>query len=75
MLTAFGKFAPTNTLSAIPSILATAASAPLGLAATAGAIGSKVASTKMTKTQINKLAALMRMGGKSTKKIKGKENE
>jgi hypothetical protein len=75
MLTAFGKFAPTNTLSAIPSILATAASAPLGLAATAGAIGSKVASTKMTKNEINKLAAFMRMGGKSTKKVKGATNE
>ena len=71
ILSQFGKFAPTSAISSIPSILATAASAPLGLAATAGAIGSKMVSTKMKKSDIEKLAALMRMGGKSTKKIKG----
>lgn len=75
ILSQFGRFAPTSAVSSIPSILATAASAPLGLAATAGAIGSKVASTKMKKAEMQKLAALMRMGGKSTKKVKGKENE
>jgi hypothetical protein len=71
ILTSIGKLAPTSAISSIPSILATAASAPLGLAATAGAIGSKMASTKMTKNQIDKLAAFMRMGGKSAKKNKG----
>jgi len=75
ILTGIGKFAPTSAISSIPSILATAASAPLGLAATAGAIGSKMASTKMTKNQIDKLAAFMRMGGKPIKKVKGKQNE
>jgi len=73
ILSNIGKLAPTNAISSIPSILATAASAPLGLAATAGAIGSKMASTKMTKNQIDKLAAFMRMGGKSAKKVKGTE--
>jgi hypothetical protein len=71
ILSNIGKFAPTSAVSSIPSILATAASAPIGLAATAGAIGSKMASTKMKKGDIEKLAALMRMGGKSTKKVKG----
>lgn len=71
ILSGIGKLAPTSAISSIPSILATAASAPIGLAATAGAIGSKMASTKMKKGDIEKLAALMRMGGKSTKKVKG----
>jgi hypothetical protein len=75
ILSQFGRFAPTSAVSSIPSILATAASAPLGLAATAGAIGSKMASTKMKKAEMEKLAAFMRMGGKPTKKVKGKENE
>lgn len=73
ILSQFGRFAPTSAISSIPSILATAASAPLGLAATAGAIGSKMASTKMKKGDIQKLAALMRAGGKPRKKIKGTE--
>jgi hypothetical protein len=73
ILSQFGRFAPTSAVSSIPSILATAASAPLGLAATAGAIGSRMASTKMKKAEMEKLAALMRMGGKSTKKVKGTE--
>jgi hypothetical protein len=71
ILSQFGRFAPTSAVSSIPSILATAASAPLGLAATAGAIGSRIASTKMKQNELNKLAAVMRMGGKSTKKVKG----
>ena len=75
MLSQFGKFAPTSAVSSIPSILATAASAPLGLAATAGAIGSRIASTRMKQKEMNKLAALMRAGAKSPKKSKGKENE
>lgn len=73
MLSQIGRFAPTSAVSSIPSILATAASAPLGLAATAGAIGSKVASTRMKKAEMQKLAALMRAGGKSPKKSKGIE--
>jgi hypothetical protein len=73
VLSQFGRFAPTSAVSSIPSILATAASAPLGLAATAGAIGSKMAATKMKKGEIEKIAALMRMGGKPTKKVKGTE--
>jgi hypothetical protein len=73
ILSQFGRFAPTNAVSSIPSILATAASAPLGLAATAGAIGSKVASTRMKKAEMQKLAALMRAGGKAPKKNKGTE--
>jgi hypothetical protein len=67
LTTAFGKFAPTNTVSSIPSILATAVSAPIGLALTAGAIGSKMAATKMNKANITKLAALMRAGAKKAK--------
>lgn len=73
ILSQFGRFAPTSAVSSIPSILATAASAPLGLAATAGAIGSKMASTKMKQNELNKLAAVMRAGGKSPKKSKGTE--
>lgn len=75
ILSQFGKFAPTSAVSSIPSILATAASAPLGLAATAGAIGSRMASTKMKQNELNKLAAVMRAGSKSPKKSKGKQNE
>ena len=75
ILSQIGRFAPTSAVSSIPSILATAASAPLGLAATAGAIGSKIASTKMKQNEMNKLAALMRAGSKSPKKSKGKQNE
>ena len=73
MLSQFGRFAPTSAVSSIPSILATAASAPLGLAATAGAIGSRIASTRMKQKEMTNLAALMRAGAKSPKKSKGKE--
>jgi hypothetical protein len=73
ILSQFGRFAPTSAVSSIPSILATAASAPLGLAATAGAIGSKMAATKMKKGEIEKLAAFVRAGGKTQKKVKGTE--
>jgi hypothetical protein len=75
ILSQFGRFAPTSAVSSIPSILATAASAPLGLAATAGAIGSRVASTRMKQKEMTKLAALMRAGAKSPKKVKEKKNE
>ena len=66
----FGKFAPTGPVAAIAPLLATAASAPLGLAATAGAMGARVAATKMRKSDVNKLAAMMRAG--TPKQVKRK---
>jgi len=48
--------------------MATAASAPLGLAATAGAMGARIAATKMRKSDVEKLAAMMRAG--TSKKVK-----
>lgn len=61
----FGKFAPTSSVSSIlPSILTTAVSGPLGLGLTAGAYGARAAATKMRKSDVNKLAALMRAGKK-----------
>ena len=64
----FGKFAPTGPVSVIAPLMATAASAPLGLAATAGAMGARIAATKMRKSDVEKLAAMMRAG--SHKKVK-----
>lgn len=58
----FGKFAPTSSVSTIPPILATAVNAPLGLALTGGAIGSRFAASQMRKSDVKKLAALMRAG-------------
>ena len=58
----FGKFAPTSSVSSIPSILTTAVNAPLGLALTGGAIGSRFAASQMRKSDVQKLAALMRAG-------------
>lgn len=64
----FGKFAPTSSVSSIlPSILTTAVSGPLGLGLTAGAYGARAAATKMRKSDVNKLAALMRAGAKKPK--------
>lgn len=60
----FGKFAPTSSVSSIPSILTTAVNAPLGLALTGGAIGSRYAASQMRKSDVKKLAALMRAGAK-----------
>ena len=60
----FGKFAPTSSVSSIPSILTTAVNAPLGLALTGGAIGSRFAASQMRKSDVQKLAALMRAGAK-----------
>lgn len=62
----FGKFAPTSSVGSIAPILATAANAPLGLAMTAGGIGARYAATQMRKSDVNKLAALMRAGKKGT---------
>lgn len=55
-----GKFAPTSTVSSIFPLLLTGASAPLGLATTAAAIGARVGATQMRKKQIEQLANLMR---------------
>jgi hypothetical protein len=55
-----GKFAPTSTVSSILPLLLTGASAPLGLATTAAAIGARVGATQMRKKQIEQLANLMR---------------
>jgi hypothetical protein len=64
-----GKFAPTSAVSSIPALLATSVSGPVGLAATAASMGARIGATQMRKSDVNKLAALMRAG------VKGKENE
>jgi hypothetical protein len=69
VLRLFGKFAPTSAVSSIPALLATSVSGPVGLAMTAGAMGSRVAATKMRKSDVKNLAALMRAGGKKVKEI------
>jgi hypothetical protein len=61
----FGKFAPTSAVSSIPALLATSVSGPVGLAMTAGAMGSRMAATKMRKSDVNQLAAMMRAGAKN----------
>lgn len=60
MLRIFGKFAPTSAVSSIPAVLATSVSGPAGLAMTAGAMGARYGATKMRKSDINQLAAMMR---------------
>ena len=60
-----GKFAPTSAVSSIPALLATSVSGPAGLAATAASMGARVAATQMRKSDVNKLAALMRAGAKN----------
>lgn len=62
LLRFFGKFAPTSSVGSIAPILATAANAPLGLAMTAGGIGARYGATQMRKSDVNKLAAMMRAG-------------
>lgn len=57
-----GKFAPTSAVSSIPALLATSVSGPAGLLATGAAMGARVGATQMRKSDINKLAALMRAG-------------
>lgn len=64
-----GKFAPTSAVSSIPALLATSVSGPVGLGLTAASMGARVGATQMRKSDVNKLAALMRAGAK------GKENE
>ena len=57
-----GKFAPTSAVSSIPALLATSVSGPVGLAATAASMGARVGATQIRKSDVNKLAALMRAG-------------
>jgi hypothetical protein len=57
-----GKFAPTSAVSSIPALLATSVSGPLGLAATGAAMGARAGATQMRKSDVDKLAALMRAG-------------
>jgi hypothetical protein len=64
-----GKFAPTSAVSSIPALLATSVSGPAGLAATAASMGARIGATKMRKSDVEKLAALMRAGKQ------GAENE
>jgi hypothetical protein len=64
-----GKFAPTSAVSSIPALLATSVSGPAGLAATAASMGARIGATQMRKSDVNKLAALMRAGAK------GNQNE
>jgi hypothetical protein len=63
----FGKFAPTSAVSSIPALLTTSVSGPLGLAMTAGSMGARYGATKMRKSDVNQLAAMMRAGIKKEK--------
>jgi len=60
----FGKFAPTSAVSSIPALLATSVSGPVGLALTAGSMGARYGATKMRKSDVENLSALMRAGAK-----------
>jgi hypothetical protein len=62
ILRLYGKFAPTSSVSTILPLLATSMSGPIGLATTAGAIGARYGATKMRKSDVNQLAAMMRAG-------------
>ena len=57
-----GKFAPTSAVSSIPALLATSVSGPVGLGLTAASMGARAGATQMRKSDVNKLAALMRAG-------------
>ena len=57
-----GKFAPTSAVSSIPALLATSVSGPIGLGLTAASMGARVGATQMRKSDVSKLAALMRAG-------------
>jgi hypothetical protein len=67
VLRLFGKFAPTSAVSSIPALLTTSVSGPLGLALTAGSMGARYGATKMRKSDVNQLAAMMRAGIKKEK--------
>lgn len=62
MLRLFGKFAPTSAVSSIPALLTTSVSGPLGLGMTAGSMAARYGATKMRKSDVNQLAAMMRAG-------------
>jgi hypothetical protein len=62
-----GKFAPTSAVSSIPALLATSVSGPVGLGLTAASMGARVGATQMRKSDVNKLAAMMRAGIKKEK--------
>jgi hypothetical protein len=57
-----GKFAPTSAVSSIPALLATSLNGPVGLGLTAASMGARVGATQMRKSDVSKLAALMRAG-------------
>jgi hypothetical protein len=67
ILRLFGKFAPTSAVSSIPALLTTSVSGPLGLGLTAGSMASRYGATKMRKSDVNQLAAMMRAGIKKEK--------
>jgi hypothetical protein len=67
VLRLFGKFAPTSSVNTILPLLATAVSGPIGLGLTAGAMGARYGATKMRKSDVENLAALMRAGVKKEK--------
>jgi hypothetical protein len=67
LLRLFGKFAPTSSVNTILPLLATAVSGPVGLGLTAGAMGARYGATKMRKSDVENLAALMRAGVKKEK--------
>ena len=62
ILRLFGKFAPTSSVNTILPLLATAVSGPVGLGLTAGAMGARYGATKMRKSDVDMLAAMMRAG-------------
>jgi hypothetical protein len=64
ILRLYGKFAPTSSVNTILPLLATAVSGPLGLGLTAGAMGARYGATKIRKSDVNQLAAMMRAGAK-----------
>ena len=67
VLRLFGKFAPTSSVNTILPLLATSVSGPVGLALTAGSLGARYGATKMRKSDVENLAALMRAGIKKEK--------
>lgn len=62
VLRLFGKFAPTSSVNTILPLLATSVSGPIGLGLTAGSLGARYGATKMRKSDVENLAALMRAG-------------
>jgi hypothetical protein len=62
ILRLYGKFAPTSSVNSILPLLATSISGPVGLGLTAGAMGARYGATKMRKSDVKELAAMMRAG-------------